>query len=174
MKKIEKETALAALKERQSLGFHVDARLLEKIESASNIYLFQLYDEESFLSLIWQEINETRLLTPAKQSRTLFDVATRFVQNGYTFEGLNKDMGLARKQHQPEWFSKCIPIDSEFDFAHFGWIVLVSAIDHEREQSPNGSFYVFDGVHKTLVLAKRLIAREITFQPIEALLLLPR
>ncbi|MBI3153583.1 MAG: hypothetical protein HYZ21_15725 [Chloroflexi bacterium] len=174
MQRIEKEAAIAALANRQSLGLHVDSRLLEKIKSDCSLYLLQLKDEKSFLSLIWQEIDATRILTPTKEPRTLFDVATRLIKSGYTFEGLNKDLGLGRNQHQPEWFSSCITIDAEFDFTQFGWIALVAATDNERTQSPNGSFYIFDGVHKTLVLAKRLLTEETTFQPIEALFLAPR
>src|SRR5688572_2944354 len=104
MQTIERETVIATLTERQSSGFHVDSRLLEQVKNDGSIYLLRLADERSFLSLIWQEINATRLLTPSGGSRTLFDVATRFIKNGYTFGGLSKDMGIARDQHQPEWF----------------------------------------------------------------------
>ena len=81
---------------------------------------------------------------------------------------------LPREEHDPDFFEKCVPINRCFDFRKFGWVAVVAATEQERDQSPLGSFYIYDGLHKTLVLAKRLLAGETTYQPIEALYLIPR
>jgi hypothetical protein len=98
----------------------------------------------------------------------------RLRQRGHTFEALAGDLGLPREEHNPEFFKPCVEIDSCFDWRRFGWVAVVAANDEDRRQSPLGSFYVFDGAHKSLVLAKRLLAGETAYRPVEALLLVPR
>lgn len=158
---------------RRVLGDHVDSRLLKELTSEGQLYLFRIDDEGTFLSLIWQESHPSRLLTPNGQPRTLRDVGERLIR-GYTFESLTKPLGLPPSQHDPKWFERCVRIDAAFDFNQFGCIAVVAANDKERKQSPSGSFYLFDGMHRTLVLAKRLLKKETTFQGIEVLYLVPR
>jgi len=85
---------LKRLRERQSGGYHVDPRLLQEVQAPGDLFLFTLQDEDSFLSLIWQAINPTRLLTPSEQPRTLRDVAGRMIENSWTFERLASSLGL--------------------------------------------------------------------------------
>jgi hypothetical protein len=174
MRRIDAAEAHEVLTAQQRAGFHVDSRLLGEVNKNGQLYVFNLEDEESFLSLIWQESDPARLLTPRGEPRTLNDVGGRLLSNQHTFEALSKEIGLPRTQHQPEWFTKCLQIDANFDFNMFGWVTLVSPTDKERSQSPEGSFYVFDGIHKTLVLTKRLLKHETCFQPVQALFLVPR
>jgi hypothetical protein len=47
-------------------------------------------------------------------------------------------------------------------------------IDGEKRDSPDGTYYVYDGVHKSIVLAKKLLRNELEFKPVELLLLTPR
>ena len=147
---------------------------LKEIDESGQLYLIRLEDEESFFSLIWQESDPARLLTPADQPRATRDVVSRLIANDYSFESLSKTLGKPRDQHHPEWFLPCVEIDRVFDFNKFGWVAVVAANDDGRRQSPGGSFYLFDGMHKTLVLAKRLMNKKTDFQPIEALYLVPR
>lgn len=153
---------------------HFDSRLLRELEREGQLYLFRIEDEATFLSLIWQESDPARLLTPNGRPRTLRDVGERLIGAGYTFESLAKSQGQLRSQHDPQWFEPCVRIDAAFDFTQFGCIAVVAANDGERTQSPCGSFYLFDGMHRTLVLAKRILKRETAFQGIEALYLVPR
>ena len=92
----------------------------------------------------------------------------------FTFEMLASDLGRPKEEHDPDWFRVCTKINATFDFDRFGWITVVPANDNERRQTPGGSLYVYDGVHKTLVLSKRLVSGESQFRPVEALLVLPR
>jgi len=174
MRRIGNQEVLNVFDARQREGHHVDSRLLAEVNNPGEMYLLRLEDEDSFLSLIWQEADPARLLTPRGMPRTMRDVACRLLEGGHTFDTLSSDLGLNRNQHRSEWFEPCRQIDRAFDYSQFGWLVVVPACDSERNQSPSGSLYLFDGMHKSLVLAKRLICRETPYQVIEALYLLPR
>jgi hypothetical protein len=174
MRRLSSEEAQAQFDLWRAQELHVDRRLIREIGEPGCLFLMRLEDEESFLSLIWQEADPARLLTPAGQPRTLREVAQRVLDRGSTFGDLSLDLGLDRNQHRPEWFKPCCKIDSDFQYARFGWLTLVPACDSERQQSPHGSFYLFDGMHKSLVLATRLLRKETTYQAIEAIYMLPR
>lgn len=157
MREISPDTARATLKEREALGDHIDARLWREIEAPGHIYTFTLDTADDFLRLIWQEADTARFLTPGGKPRTLRDVAGRLLQSGQSFDALVRDLGMPRSEHRPEWFRPCVDIDGQFEMARFGWVVLTPATDGERNQSPTGTHYIFDGIHKSLVLAKRLL-----------------
>jgi hypothetical protein len=173
MEKVKKDEVLGELASKQGRGDHVDSRLIASIREAESLYLFCLHDEDSFLSIIWQEINSTRLLTPKGQPRTLKEIGDR-LRAWHGFPHLASALDLPSTEHCPSWFDRCIQIDKAFDYDHFGWISVVHPTDGERNQSPGGSFYIYDGAHRAVVLAKRLIAKESIFQPVTALLIVPR
>src|SRR5262245_60993528 len=103
MKRVSREFVLDLCSKRMAAGHNVDARLRKELESGE-LYSLQLSDEESFLSLIWQDIGETRLLTPKNQPRTLREVAQRAVDGAHTFKSLSQSPGLSASQHNPAWF----------------------------------------------------------------------
>lgn len=173
MKRIENNSVRDICTARVKAGYNVDSRLLKELEHGST-FTITLEDTDSFLSLIWQEIDDSRLLTPRGKSRTLRDVAGRVVVGAHTFESLARDCGLPAQQHNPSWFQKCIPIANDFSYEAFGFVAIVPANDNEQKQSPNGSFYIFDGIHKTLVLSTLLIKQQIAYKPVQAVLLIPR
>ncbi len=174
MRHSDREAVRAELEAWRDGGNHVDPRLLAELSRPGDLFLITLDDVDSFLSLIWQESDPARLLTPRTEPRTLRDVVERLRKLGHSLERLRADLGLPRTEHHPEWFEPCARIDAAFDYERFGRLAVVPATDGERAQSLRGSFYVFDGMHKSLVLAKRLLADEVEFRPIEALLLVPR
>ena len=53
-------------------------------------------------------------------------------------------------------------------------IFCVGETEQEREQSPDGSFFIYDGFHRSLVLAKYLVEEEIDYQQVEGILVIPR
>jgi hypothetical protein len=173
MKKITHEEAREVLLAREKNGLKIDNRLLNEIEKG-DLYLILLEDEHSFLSLIWHAIDDSRLLTPQGQPRTLRDVAQRIKDNHYSFKDLSSDLGFNSDQHNPGWFEECKRIDDNFDINKFGWIALTPATEDELRSSPTGTFYIYDGTHKSLVLAKRLLDKSIDFEPLDCLLLIPR
>jgi hypothetical protein len=174
MRIIKKEEVKAKLELMESTDNHINKRLFKAVDKSKALFRITLKDSATFLSLILQEIDSSRLLTPKKESRILCDVINRMCENSWTFEKLSSNLGLPKQQHDPKWFRKCFEIDENFDFERFGWITIVSAKDSEQTQSPKGSFYIYDGTHKSLVLSKRLLQKETEFQPIEALYILPR
>jgi hypothetical protein len=72
------------------------------------------------------------------------------------------------------WFSKCVEIDASFNYSAFGWLALTPCTPSEQQETPNGTYYIYDGVHKSLVLGRKLLTNELAYQPLEALLLKPR
>ena len=153
------------LSRRQS-GFNVDDRLIKEIQEPGDLFLITLNTQKEFLNLVWQSISATRPLTPIGSPRTLADCACRLKKFNWSFSELQ------RKGYS--WFGKCVSLDAPFDFAKFDWIALVPMDEHERRENPLGNYYIFDGVHKTIVLAKKLLRREIEYKPLECLLLTPR
>ena len=174
MKQTTADEMLKRLDERKKRGHHIDERLIQAVQAPGNLFMISLEDEASFLSLIWQESDPARLLTPPSQPRTLRDVAGRMVDNSWTFASLSTFIGRPSTQHDPTWFERCKRIDSNFDFDQFDFLAIVAANDSERHQSPAGSFYIFDGIHRALVLAHRVLAGNTIYQPTEALLITPR
>jgi len=173
MRELGKKELTDCLRNHRSKGFHVDKRLMREVISGGKYYLIELKDKESFLSLIWQEIDASRLLTPKNESRCLKDVANRFIKKNYSFTKLSNSMGLPPSKHNPKWFQKCNQMYQSFDYEKFGVITVVPANDIERAQSPEGTFYVYDGIHKSLVLAVKLL-EGYNFNKVKAVLLIPR
>jgi hypothetical protein len=174
MKQVTSADILGRLNDRAARGHHIDDRLNKAVRAQGNLFLFTLEDEQSFLSLIWQEIDPSRLLTPRGQPRTLGDVANRMIEHSWTFMSLCNPMGLPPTQHVPAAFDSFEKINSAFDLAEFDFIAVMAANDSERRQSPSGSFYIYDGVHRSLVFAHRVLTKQTSYRPIEALFITPR
>lgn len=173
MKKISKEYAEEKLLQREKNGRRVDPRLKGEVKTG-DLFLITLDDAETFLSLIWHARSDSRLLTPTGQSRTLRDVAKRVIDNGYDFAKLSSVLEFKTDGHKPEWFRECKDIYDAFDINKFDWIALTPPTNDELKESPNGIFYIYDGCHKSLVLAVRLLEGKEDFKPLECLLLVPR
>ena len=102
MQQISQVEALKLIKARQKAGNHIDKRLLCAVEASTALFFLTLEDKATFLSLIWQEIDDSRLLTPGGP-RTLRDVVQRMIDQSWTFEKLTADLGVPKNQHKPEW-----------------------------------------------------------------------
>jgi hypothetical protein len=174
MRHVDPAAIFDRFKSREARGNHVDPRLIKEIQVPGDLFLLTAEDEVSFLSLIWQEIDPTRLLTPARQPRTLRDVAERMIRNSWTFANLAAPMGLPQTQHNPDAFVRFKELDAAFNFDELDLVAIMPTNDAERRQSPGGTFYVYDGVCRTLVLAYKLLNKQIAYQPVELLLLIPR
>lgn len=177
MKRITAKEVLEKLETRRASGSHVDSRVFDAVGKSKELHIITVTDKDEFLSLIWQEISKHAIITPGGLSnpRTLKDVANRMIKQDLSFEALVSGEAKPRDMYEPEWFRPCLDIVSAgFDYSLFGWVVVVPANESERRQSPCGEFYIYDGVHKTLVLSNLLLANKIEFQPIDLLLLQPR
>jgi hypothetical protein len=174
MEEIPRSTAIAHLREHERRGFHVDTRVLDQVGAPGDLYLWRIESSNAFLSLIWQARDGSRLFTPSGQSRTLHDVGRRVLETGLTFSQLASNLDLPPTLHNPSWFTPCERIDNAFDYAAFGYVIVTSALPEELNESPTGSWYIYDGAHKTLVLAERLLAKQQEFVSLQALVLTPR
>jgi len=170
VKVISKDIALRRLKEREGSGMEVDDRLRTAIEIACVLLDGTIQDKTSFLSLIWHEIDGSRILTPSGQPRTLRDVARRMIENGWTFDKLSLSSGTV--DCDPNWFSPCLGIYGDFDHGKLGWFAVTNVDDDIYRQSPNGSLYIYDGCHKALVYAYRLLTGVSQYEPVPILWLL--
>ncbi len=148
-------------KEHSAKGHHVNKRLWDILDSTKSFGLITINNLGDYINLIWQANDHTRALTPEGQSRTLRDCVQRIQSAGGSFQALAKD--------GHSWFESCINIEQCFDFHSFGWLAIQDANVHERKESPEGSYYVFDGVHRSIVLAKLLVEKKIDFEPIKCL-----
>jgi hypothetical protein len=166
MNKTDAASVRAILESHQAAGFHVDERLWHEIDQPGEMFLGELTTREEFLRLVWQSIPATRPLTPVGEPRTLFDCAIRLSTFGWDFQTL-VHAGF-------EWFRPCVDIDKAFDYGKLGLVALTPLNEPERRESAGGTYYIYDGVHKSIVLAKRLLRRETEYEPVHVLLLTPR
>jgi len=172
MRSIDRLEAKNRLLKEQAEGYRGDARVITALNrERTSCLVVRLEDERSFLSLIWHDVPESRVLS-ANQSLVLGDVARRMIDRDWIFEKLaNREIG---GDYSPDYFADCARIDREFQFSKFGWPTLVLPNETERNRAAAGSLYLMDGTHRTLVLARKLLLREIEYEPVEGLLLLPR
>ena len=166
MNKTDATSVRAILESHQASGLHVDERLWHEIDQPGEMFLGKLATKEEFLRLVWQSIAATRSLTPVGEPRTLFDCASRLFTFGWEFQPLFQ-VGF-------EWFRRCVDIDKAFDYGKLGPVALTPLNEQEKRETPAGNYYIYDGVHKSIVLAKRLLNRETEYEPVQVLLLTPR
>jgi hypothetical protein len=160
------EEVLDKLKRQSAAGCHVDCRLLQEARRPGQMYVVPLQNADEFLSLVWQSCSKTRPLVPVGQPRTLRHCASRLAHYEWRFENL-VNAGCP-------WFRMCVDIDAGFDYSWFGWIALTPCNELEQQETPTGLNYTYDGVHKSIVLAKKLLNSELEYEPLEALLLTSR
>lgn len=135
----------------------------------------ELTSEKEFMSLVWHEIDGCRLITPPDSPRTMANVVDRLFEKDYSFEILSQDMGLCSKKHNPEWFHSCCEIYNNFCYIEFkSKPIWLRPLNHgEKDQSPQGTYYILDGCHRALVLAKLLQENKIRYEPFNPILILP-
>ena len=154
------------LESQQSHGCRISDRLHKEVDSPGERILVKAPTANEFLTLLWQSDSNTRLLAPDRNPRTVRDCAKRLANFGWRFQNLVSESN--------NWFQRCADIDENFDYAKLGWIVLTPLIPNERRETPDATFYIFEGVHRSIVLAKRLLREEEKYKPLDFLLLCPR
>jgi len=132
-----------------------DERVGPAIENACIVLGGTILDKTSFLSLIWHEIDECRILTPRSKSRTLKDVAERMIEEERTFNT------LCSLKESNGWFKRCLEINECFDHDILDFFVVANECDKIYERTPCGSLYIYDGCHRSLVYAYKLLTGEL-------------
>jgi hypothetical protein len=159
---IQQEIAL-----RRSNGFHVDSRLIHSITKSGRSPVVSLeLNETEFLDLQFHANDASRLLTPHGESRTLRDCVRRMEQQHWTFMNLISDLGLSTVVHHPSWFNPCQEIYSSFSYDNFFSIFALPLTEDERQYTPTGSYSIYDGTHKSLVLAYKILVEGFIYKPI--------
>lgn len=157
----------------------ISRRVRRTVKSGNHKFYKAELNEDEFLLLIWHKIDDSRLLTPENESRTVRDVAKRMLDNGYTFQSLSRNLGLPKDMHKPKWFRICRKIEKNFDYNRFYAMWLVMADDDEKcKAPPSAKYYIYDGAHRSVVLGKLLQEREqerkIEYRRVKAILIIPR
>jgi len=173
-KLISKKQALNELCRIGESGFHVESRVEKAIKQAETLYDGVLETRQEFLHLIWHEVDPSRILTPPREPRALEDVVQRMIEQNWDFTMLSKGEIHSEINYEPSWFKQCEKIDMNFDHERLDWVILVPAKPDEKEQSPDGTHYIYDGCHKTLVYAHRLLTDKDTYKPVRFLMVNPR
>jgi hypothetical protein len=170
------ERANRYVQEHQSKNFHVDSRTIQHLANNRIVIEYVIESPDEFLALQFHANDASRLLTPHSRPRTLRDVVSRMQEKAWDFSTLtNPIMGFDRSHHHPEWFEACLHIEREkISYESFGALFLMDLIDEERAQTPLGSFSIYDGTHRSLVLAHQLLNQKLTFQPIPTFIFRPR
>ena len=143
------------------------------------LYEVELTSEKEFMSLVWHERDDSRLLTPSNCPRTMADVVDRLLEKGYSFEDLSQGLPSKKhnpEKHNPEWFRRCCKIYDNFSYDKFKHKpIWLRPLNHgEKDQSPQGNFYILDGCHRALVLAKLLRENKIQYEPFNPILIWPK
>ena len=130
-------------------------RHCHKIEKAK--YKRSCLSEKDFNRLVFMEANDTvwhenqklvNKLTPEGGPRTLQDVAERIVTE------YPHDLPIKIFKHLSEdepWFDGCFIVSARFDPRLLGELKIRPLTGKERTHSSEGSFYLEDGNHRTLV-----------------------
>ena len=167
-------TVLDELNKKVEQGHRVDSRIYRLLYEQNPVYATVIETQEEFLKLIFHEGCPSRLLTPAEQPRSLEDVVNRMENMNLTFETLTHDLSHDRYYHHPEWFSQCVQINSAFTYDYFSPIFLTDSTDLELFQTPGSPFHIYDGTHRSLVLAWKIIKEGFQYERIRAYLFRPR
>lgn len=159
---VQPSEVMASLRAHQALGLHVSDRVIAEVQKPGRMNKVVL-GRADFFKLVWQSSDETRPLAPLRHPRTLGDCALRLSHFSWSFDRL-VELGWP-------WFAACAEIDKAFDLSKFGLIFLNPLNEVERGEAPQGSYYIYDGVHRSIVLAKRLTAPSAAeYRPIQAIL----
>lgn len=170
------ERALEYVVLHRNAGHHVDSRVHRLLLERNPVEELHIEDEERFLKLQFHCNPASRLLAPLGEPRTLFDVASRMIKYDLTFESLTRrHEAFESSIHKPEWFEPCLKIQKAgIDPESFGCLFLMGLTEHELERTPSASYSIYDGTHRSLVMAYMVMTGATQFSGVNAFLFNPR
>jgi hypothetical protein len=131
----------------------------------------ELVDKEKFLDFRLLDQKQSRLLTPPGKCHSLRAVVDRMQAHRWTFDDLASPIvGISETDHDPKWFEKCYQTDFDPKKAH--WIAITPY--RSDDETCSGPFSIFEGQHRSLVFAYRIISGQDFFSPRRLFILLPR
>ena len=171
------KNALAYIAEHESNGHHVDNRVKRLLESGNPVISERIENGKQFLRLLYHDNQRVSgFLTPYHAPRTLRDVIARIESLGLNMLTVaRRTPSIPTELHDPQWFLGSQRLyENGFKFSNFGRLFLMDLIQEEQAWSPNAYSSIYDGTHRSLVLAWLLIHREIEFQPVDCFIFRPR
>jgi hypothetical protein len=126
---------------------------------------------DSFLRLELRYQSVTGAIASMSESLQLGQIIGRMHANRQDFRI------LANEQEDPtkrEWFTRVADIIKNFSYADFGLIALEPAVAGLLKPDETHCYSIFEGQHRSLALAWRVVEDVKSFRPIRALLLFPR
>jgi len=131
--------------------------------------------EAEFWKLCWQSVDIYRFLTPVGHCRNLRCVVDRLKKCGASLAQLADPYARQDLVRNTDWFRVCADMANDFDWARFRGsgshdhpIRLRFVNQIERGECPRATWYVADGVHRTLVAGVLLDQKGIAWQPFTA------
>jgi hypothetical protein len=164
--------AIEELSYKRRNNFKVDSRLEKAIAivEPSDISMHSL-NRETFLNIEFPEMGVSRVLTPLGESRTLLDVVNRMKSSGLGFASFCDSSVNTSESYDPRWFEECKRIYNNFEYSKVCSVFVHGLSESSLRQSPTATFGIFDGTHRSLVLAYKLIVENFEFQDIRAFVL---
>jgi hypothetical protein len=136
----------------------------------------QISTEPEFWRLCWQSVPHYRFLTPVGQCRDLRCVVSRLRKLHVTLDELADDRARPDLSRYVEWFSSCARIAKAFDWDKFegssgGDMVRLRPINMiEGGECRESTWYIAEGVHRTLVAGVLLDQGRIQWRPFKVVL----
>jgi hypothetical protein len=141
--------------------------------------LAEIDSVDEYLALQLRDQSKSKCLTPNDQSRQMRHILDRMTDQDWTFEKLaGGSLSTVDVEREPVWFEKCKYLDENFDLDIMGPLAV-----HPRIGSKNnvkqGDVYdpsvheIYEGQHRALVLAKKLVKQELNLRPLKMIYLWP-
>ena len=134
--------------------------------------------EADFWKLCWQSVDIYRFLTPVGLCRNLRCVVDRMKTLDVSLAELADPHARQDLARNAAWFEVCVAIAANFNWARFqgsgsaGEAIRLRFVNHvERGECPGATWYIADGVHRTLVAAVLLDQGVIQWRPVNAITL---
>lgn len=129
---------------------------------------------ESFSQIIWHFSQYSQILTPPRwwgggRVYTVLDVANRMINQGWTFEDLVS--GTPKGIYKSAWFESCLEIEKGFDWDKCLPLMLLKPEFVHRIDCPFSRYRLIDGIHRTLVITYLVLKGQLSYRPVDGILM---
>jgi hypothetical protein len=129
---------------------------------------------DEFLALQLRDHDASKCLTPPGESHRLRDIIDRMNAKGWTFEKLADDaLDLGNVKRDINWFKKLLDLDRKFEVAKMGPLALHPREGLKERAPALEALEVYEGLHRALVLAQRLLSRRVEMPELRLIYLYP-
>jgi hypothetical protein len=156
----------------EQAGAAGDVRVAEALKGAASGAACELALDD-LMGLCWQDTRDVRILiTPPGISRSVGAVAHRFLERGLTWQSLITN--AVEGEYSPAWFGPCLQYANGQRDLHAGELLLVPTTTDEHRDAGQAHWYVWDGIHRSLVAAVEHLAGRRAYRPLNAIVVRPR